>query len=81
MVVKMEMRLSSFEPWAGGVDLFNRLEDMDLLDDLEQFLKEVYPEGIDETELNALLWREADWIFENLGIAEEEEEEEEEWEE
>ena len=41
-------------------------------------IEELYPNGIDGTELNDLLWFESDWIYETLGISEEEEEEEEE---
>ena len=37
-------------------------------------IDELYPEGLTDTELNDLLWFDADWILENLGIKEEEEE-------
>lgn len=38
-------------------------------------LEELYPEGISRVELNDLMWFDSDWIFETLGISEEEEEE------
>ena len=62
----------------GGIDTFNRLEEMDMLDELESMFDEMFPEGLDEAGINDLLWFESDWIFEMLGIQEEEEEEEEE---
>ena len=37
----------------------------------------MYPEGIDETKLNDILWFEEDWIFESLGITDEEDAEDE----
>lgn len=36
-----------------------------------QLVEELYPEGIDETELNDLLWFESDWIYESLGTVQE----------
>lgn len=74
MIVKIEIEISmsEFEPWAGAIDTFNKLEEMGLLDDLEGVLEEMYPEGIDAAELNALLWFESEWLFEMLGIQEEE---------
>ena len=68
MVVKIEMGLRSFEPWARAIDTYDKLAEMDLLDDLEGVLEELYPDGIDEFELNNLFWHESDWLFDNLGI-------------
>lgn len=41
-------------------------------------IEELYPDGIGRTELNDIMWFDSDWIFETLGISEDEEEEEEE---
>ena len=38
----------------------------------------LYPDGIDETQLNDILWFDSELVYEMLGISEEEEEEEEE---
>ena len=40
-------------------------------------IEELYPDGIDETQLNDILWFKSEWVYEMLGISEEEEEEEE----
>ena len=40
-------------------------------------IEELHPDGLSETTLNDILWFESDWIFETLGITEEEEEDEE----
>ena len=64
-----------YKPWSGAVDTWDRIMDEDKLDALEQYLDEMYPDGIDETELNDLLLFEPEYIFEILGISDEEDEE------
>lgn len=68
----------SYKPWSGAVDTWNTLTDNGLLEELDSLLCDIYPDGLSETELNDLLWFESDWLFEALGILEEEEEEDEE---
>ena len=45
---------------------------------LDAILTDMYPDGIDATELNDLLWFEPDTVYEWLGIGDEEDEDEEE---
>ena len=45
--------------------------------ELEAILEDAYPDGMDETELNDLLWFESETVFEWLGIGDEEDEDEE----
>jgi hypothetical protein len=68
MKLYTEKSLSSFEPWSGAKDTFKYLEDHDLLDDLENTLEELYPDGMDETALNDLLWFESETVYEWLGV-------------
>lgn len=75
MKLYRELDLTTFEPWSGAVDTYNTIYNADKLDELENLLKELYPDGIEETQLNDLLWFEEEWLFECLGISEEEEEE------
>ena len=77
MKLYSELDLTRFEPWSGAVDTYERIYNEGKLDDLESLLEELYPEGIDETQLNDLLWFEEEWLFECLGIEEENDEEEE----
>lgn len=77
MKIYTETSLADFEPWSGAIYTYNRVADADKLDELEQILEEIYPNGIDETQLNDIFWFEDEWIFEVLGMEEEEEEEEE----
>lgn len=76
MKLYRELDLTRFEPWSGAVDTYNTIYNADKLEELEFLLEELYPEGIEETQLNDLLWFEDEWLFECLGISEEEEEEE-----
>jgi len=78
MKIYRELDIHRFEPWSGAVDTYNTISEADKLDALENLLEELYPDGIEETQLNDLLWFDSEWVLETLGISEEEEEEEEE---
>lgn len=73
MKLYRELDLTRFEPWSGAVDTYNTICNAEKLNDLEFLLEELYPERIEETQLNDLLWFESEWLLESLGINEEEE--------
>jgi hypothetical protein len=66
MKVYREVSLGDFDFWAGAWDTIKYLTN-DELDQIEQILEELYPEGLSETELNDLFWFEDDLIAEWLG--------------
>lgn len=66
MRIYREIPLTEFEFWAGGKDTVEELTDSEL-EQIEQILEEIYPEGMDEFEVNDLLWFERDLIAEWLG--------------
>ena len=74
MKLYRELDLERFEPWSGAVDTYNTIHNANKLDELECLLDELYPDGIEETQLNDLLWFDSEWLLECLGIEEEEEE-------
>ena len=78
MLVTREISISNFTPWSGAVSTWDRIIEENKEDEFDSMIEELYPDGIDETQLNDLLWFESDWIYETLGIYEEEEEEEDE---
>lgn len=78
MRIYKELDLTSFEPWSGATDTYDTICNADKLDELEALLEELYPDGIEETQLNDLLWFDDEWVLESLGISEEEDDEEEE---
>lgn len=67
MKITSEISLRNFEGWSGAVDTLSTLTD-EQKDSLEAILEEIYPDGMDETGLNDLLWFENDTIAEWLGF-------------
>ena len=66
---------ANFAPWGGAQDTYKTISEYNKLSELDDLLDELYPDGLSEGTLNDLLWFEDDFIFEHLGIKEEEEEE------
>ena len=84
MKIISETSLADFEYWSGAKDTANRIAEETGragFDQLEAILEDMYPDGIDETELNDLLWFDAEAVYEWLGIGDEDENEDEEEEE
>lgn len=61
--------------WSGALDTCEKIDENNKGHEFEQLIEELYPEGIDRTALNDLLWFDGDWVLEQLGINEEDEEE------
>lgn len=68
MLIKKEYDFSQFEPWSGAVDTWKRLEAADKLDELEAILEDIYPDGVDETMLNDILWFDNEWVYNAVGL-------------
>lgn len=83
MKIYTEDNLRHFEFWSGAKDTVKYLTDEEL-DTIESMLEDLYPDGMEDTEINDLFWFEDDMIAEWLGyddfeaIMHREEEEEEE---
>ena len=75
MKVTTELSLREFEAWSGAVDTKEKIIEAGKAEEFEVMIDELYPDGIDATTLNDILWFD-DWFLEALGITEEEEEEE-----
>lgn len=79
MKIYSEQSLADFKFWSGAEDTAQRIwEELgnEGFDRLEAILEDLYPDGIDETELNDLLWFDSETVYEWLGIGDEEENEE-----
>ena len=74
MKIYKEESLRNFEFWSGAKENAKEFTDKQL-DQIETILEDMYPDGMDETEINDLFWFEPETIREWLGIEEEEEEE------
>lgn len=77
MKIFTEKGIAGFEAWSGAVDTKQTIIDNNKEDEFDALIEELYPDGIDETALNDLLWFEPEWIFEALSISEDEDEQEE----
>jgi len=67
MLIRTELKLHSFEFWGGAEDRACELTD-EQFDTIEEILSELYPHGIDETQLNDFFWFDEDIIAEWLGF-------------
>lgn len=74
MKVYGEISLQDFEFWSGARYTAEKIEEAGKWDELENLISEWYPDGVDETTLNDILWMDSENIFEWLGINENEEE-------
>jgi hypothetical protein len=70
MKIHSEKSLSDFEFWSGGKDRAEKLTSEEL-DQIELTLEELYPDGIDETELNDLFWFDFETVVGWIGETEE----------
>lgn len=75
MKIYSEKSLRNFEFWSGAKENASELTSVQL-DEVENILEDMYPEGMGETEINDLFWFDFDTIKEWLGITDEEEDEE-----
>ena len=66
MKVYYEKSLSEFDFWSGAKDTAKYLTDGDFAA-IESVLNELYPEGMEEMEVNDFFWFEDDSIAEWLG--------------
>lgn len=67
MKIYKEDTLSNFEFWAGGKDNAERLTSKEL-DELTNILEDICPDGMDETQINDLLWFDFEYVCEWLGL-------------
>ena len=73
MKIYSEKSLADFEPWSGAIRTYERISNAGMLDALESYLEDEYPDGIDETELNDLFWFEPEYVLSCCGLRTEEE--------
>ena len=66
MKVYKEVNAYNFDFWSGAKDTVKYLTDEEV-NTIFEMLEELYPEGMDETEVNDLFWFEDDTIAEWLG--------------
>ena len=68
MKIYSEINIADFKAWSGAINTLDRIIAEDKCDELEAILEDLYPDGIDETGLNDLLWFDDETVFSRLGI-------------
>ena len=71
MRIQTEQNLTAFNFWSGAKDNASYLTYTEL-NELESVLDDIYPEGMDETQLNDLFWFEFEAVCEWIGLDENE---------
>lgn len=71
MKITREIALNNVEFWSGAKKTADRLKELDLMDRVEEYLEELYPDGIDETTLNDEFWFNDSEIYKAVGLDEE----------
>jgi len=72
IVINDNLTLRDFKAWSGAVDTQETILNEDKGEEFDSLIEELYPDGIGQTQLNDLLWFDSDWLYEMLGIADEE---------
>lgn len=67
MKITTERTLNSFDFWCGAKDTAARFT-MQELNTITEILEELYPEGMEDTQVNDLFWFEDQLLCEWLGL-------------
>ena len=76
MKIISETSISKFNSWSGAKNTQDRIVEEGKENEFDAMIEELYPDGLTDTELNDMLWFEEEWIYETLGITDDEEEKE-----
>ena len=68
MKITKEISLKRFDAWCGAEKTLDKIIFEGKAEEFEFILEDLYPEGMDETQLNDLLRFEPEWCFEAVGI-------------
>ena len=71
MKVTSEITLRQFNSWSGAKETQLNILRAGLENEFDSLIEELYPDGIDETQLNDILWFDSEWVYESLGMKEE----------
>ena len=68
MRIVKEISVENFEGWSGANDTIEVIEKAGKVDEFDNLIEELYPDGLSETSLNDLLRFDYEWIYETLEI-------------
>jgi len=67
MKIIKEENLTNFEFWSGAKDNVRELTNEEL-EQIEKELTEIYPDGMEETQINDLFWFDFGYVCELIGL-------------
>lgn len=75
--MKLTYEHDEYRAWSGAVDTWERIQDENKEDAFWQLMEDCYGESgsMSEVQVNDILWFDSDWVYEMLGISEEDEDE------
>lgn len=68
MRIVSEISLGDFNAWSGAKRTIEDLERLDLMDEAESYIEEMFEGSMTDTELNDYLWFESDDLWNALNI-------------
>lgn len=68
--MKVIVDFSDYSPWSGAVDTYNKIEEAHKLDELENYLDEIFDGEATTTQINDTLWFDSEDVLEALGLKE-----------
>ena len=68
MKITIETSIIDFEAWGGAVDTKKIIIKAGMTEYFDYMIEQLYPDGIDATELNDLLWFNPTWVLEQIGL-------------
>lgn len=68
MRIVKEISVEDFEGWSGANDTIEVIKKAGKVDEFDNLIEELYPDGLSETSLNDLLRFDYEWIYETLEI-------------
>lgn len=75
LYIKKEFSLADFEAWSGGADRLKEIIELDIVEDAQYYMEEMFDgsEVVTETDINDILWFEMDDFIEGYLIERSEE--------
>jgi len=67
-IINEDLDIRDFKAWSGAVETQKRIVEEDKWREFNEWMEEIFPDGLTETKLNDILWFEEEWVFEELGI-------------
>ena len=67
-VIREVTHAGDLYPWAGAKPTWEKIIEEEKVDAFFDLMEEIYPDGVEEMDLNDMLWFKRDWLYEVLGV-------------